>query len=1583
MRTPNPIVDVDVSTQFRLLTARDVRNPTYYLGVQDNILHFADVDESSTTTVDPAVPIASRITSVDEAGTHIVFSGHAGRNTFFKKTTVTSHDLTATSPALDISNAGLKGDFNDTEFLVGTFGFSSNPYVARYHLSDATLASASAEVTDRVLDGASTTKKVRIETVCELDGVNSLMVIGIHDITNKLSTLEFWVVGPTNHYQLDTTLQVVLPDTETWAHYDSGARYCANVYAINNGNGYTMVANDLATGRAVQFRWNPDHGIESQLQQVIQIDADASTVTFTPTGLRKINELYYLSGRFSRPMTDGTIDTYAAYLTSNDAWNWSVGERSFLISGDNAMAQLVDCTDLIDTIYAIGYQSDAHGVLYQATARVIDVNGTPTELRFIKWSLDQGTDAGDSVAFELASDNPVKEGQTLIFEAGWKDDDDTLIRVKMGEYVAVQLPDDVTIAGPQTEQVQGIDVAFRLQNEWIASVDVAQASRTMHTDSLDALDKLIVKTIMRDVKVKSQSDPANVKKAVTLTDGALYSESLNDPLIAYSTERDNRDGMWYAEVEFAATDDGCQQSFGFVFGASATKFNAVLIPKVSDWTGHRFDDVGPILVKSDLQPKDAVSGLGEWVTSFRIDSLIETSLGTTPGSVLVTKVDAINTAAYRPTGAWSFAAGHKYQVALRKHGCRLQVFTKIMDYTPENCIDNAVWAMVAEFKLDDSVQNSWDDRPYCGIALATDVWVSTQAFAEAEYGDIDTAIAGAGYFDWVDTYTVGQCSFYLGLDHQGGPEESHGGHGTYEEYNGNNDHLQLSGVTEWPPEFAVGATFSVYGPDSGTSSGITIKSMTDDGSFKFEIDALLYGVWWWYADYGGGVGTYTTKGFHASESMIITGPGLSQDYGYARSGYEVISQTILGTTVLSTTDSGVVKRTGKSRGKSFTINDGSDSTAEFTRFASSDGANHVYMSGNSGGSAFDLTNPIANPRVWSFKMNPSLIMPQASTDFGLPDEGYFKLDDEYVRFRNEMFPWFGGSLTEGRRYNHWCMVPTDYFVLTKATAGETGILNLMQWLSSTFGEVDSTGGMFDYTNVKGMLAEIRSRTNATNITTDSSVKYYVASTTPNNDDGHVSYGNNHFVTLDKPYPNDIVEPGAGQAADILIVSGRAQLGTDKSLHDAAAPVVFYPMPLTDPATLEPLPWLIRVDSFDQFQGLFMSTEDDLKYTCAMAGIRNTHFRSLGNYTGVLSTTPVTLASDVSNFVLDIKAHLYGDADNRLQITFRGGKYILDLRHHITADSLANGRMGDIEYRLQAPDSGVTLGAHDAKWLDQNTIALGSRDISGVYADETHTEDTAIQLSIRIAARDNLIAIEVEGQQVWTINLDRFSYLDGDSKAQNYTVLTPGTLTISRSATSTLPVTARLQELAGEIEYHIIDMGSSLAQALGFLLDGRHIWSRSEPDSGVLFTTNMTRENWSYDSSIVKKYVQDSQLQTVVDIAGHIIVTGAEFGGAMDVDWIKDHGYLFTMGNNRLLNTVQDSRDEARIVLRVAREHAMARSLTGPALLDIQPLDKFSVQRDAVGDIKAIASTAYVVQSVHLEGDPNGIIGSLETFKELP
>ncbi len=1561
------------------LASRDVRRPVYSITRRDDVLHFQD---GVTLPLSGAFPgVASTVRVKADHPVTVWLSMHEAGHTYLVNAPYlvnAMNGVSATNHLIDVEWASLKADITDTEYVIGAATWDGHVSVDRYSLTDFTLASTIA--VSQLQCSADATMVKRMEAVCDLDGTNCLLVFGIHDITNLLSTLQFWKIGPANSHQLETVVQIPMGTAATfnapdWTEYDTGAQYCANVYVINNGNGYTIVCNNLATGRAVQFRWN---GIESQLTQIIQIDVDASTVTFTPTGLIKIADLYYLSGLFTRPMTDGTTDFYCVYLTSSDAWNWSVGERSFLVSGDATKGGLAYLPGMTNIVY-VGL--NATGIkTYFAPARVIDGVGTAEDITdgMVHWSIDEATDSADAMSLDMLAGTPITEGDHVTFYAGWTKDDGSAYPVLMGDFVADQVPSIVTDAGPQVTNISLLDRAGRIANDWKASVDVAQYSRTNHEDALNALDKMVVKSVIRDAKIKSQSDPENVAKAVIITDGALYSDSLNDPFVGYSTERDDRDGIWYAEVEFAATDDGCQQSFGFVFGGSATQFNAVLIPKVSDWEGHRFDDSGPILVTSDLQPKDATTGIGEWNTPSRVTSLIKSVLIDVAGSTMTKSVGTANASAYRPSGAWAFQAGHKYQVALRKAGSRLQTFVKIMDYAPANCIANADWLMIAEFKLDETVRHAWDDRPYSGMALSTDVWMSTQAFAEAEYGDIDTALTGATPYEWVNLESIGSCSLYLDIPHQGGREGQ-------TDLEGNNDHLKLSTaggtITEWPPEFVLGAPLRLHGTVTGIWTNVLI---TDLSNFpNFIVSPHLYAVWWWYGEYNNGQGTYTTKGYHAGEGITIYSPGLMQDWGYATSGYETQRQSIYGADVLTITDGSVVKRSGQSKGKAFTINDGSDSTAEFTRFARSDGSKHVYMSGNAGGNVFDETNPCAVPRVWSFKMNPSVFMDYASTDVGLPETGYFKDEDEFIRYGNESFPWLG-TLDGEHVYNHWCMCPTYYFVLKAAIAGTDGVRNLMQWMSPGWEPQVSTTGMFDISNVKGLLAEIRARTNATNITNDSSAKYYVDSTTANNESGYISYANNHFVTLDKPYPNDIAEPGSGNAADVLIVSGRAQLGSDKGLHDASAPVVFYPMPLTDPPALLPFPWLIRVDSFDQYQGLYNSIEDDLRYTNALAGVRETHFRSLGSFSGNLTDSPVTLHTNLSNFVLDIKAHLFGINDNRLRITFRGGQYILDLQHLITDDDLISGRMGNIRYLLQAPLSNIVKGANEAKWLDQNTIAVSGSDISGTYVDGVHTDDPYVQSAIRLVVRDNKIIIEVEGQQVWTINLDHCSYVDTATPpvTHSYKFLDYGAVTIQYTGSVDVPVTARLLELSAEIEAHIIDMNSTLGDAVGFLLEGRHIWSRSHEDGGTLFTTNLVRENWSSDAvDLIENIQQDQQIDTGMEVAGHVITSGAEFGEYMDAEWIRLYGYTFEMGQNRLLNTVQDSRDEARIILRTAKEHARQRQFSGPGLLDLQPLDRLTVSRPASGDISATTTAGYIVKSKHTEGDINSITGELDTFLE--
>ena len=450
------------------LASRDTRKPVYSITVRDDVLHFADYSTDSLHGVLPNVSTTVRVKPSD--ATKVYISAHALNNTFLTLSPLSAPVVNPASAILTVTPASLKADITNNEYIVGAMTFAGRAFVKRYNLATMGLNSISVEVTPLVLSSSSTMVK-RMESVHDLDGVNTLLVWGIHDITNLLSTLQFWVIGATNYRQLETIIQIPMGTALTnnvpdWSAWDTGAQYCTNTDVIDNGNGYTVICNDSSTGRAVQFKISLA-GLESQHAQVIQIDVDATTTTattlnavsiqtftFTPTGLTKIASLYYLSGIITRPMTDGTVDYYCVYLTSSDAWNWSVGERSFLVAGNATKGQLVPCGSNPTAIYYAGLSPTAFNI-YSATARVIDGNGTATDItdNMTGWSLDENTDSADALSLDVIQGTPINEGNSVTFGAGWMKDDGTPYVVTMGDYISDMVPETVTPDGPQVPQI--------------------------------------------------------------------------------------------------------------------------------------------------------------------------------------------------------------------------------------------------------------------------------------------------------------------------------------------------------------------------------------------------------------------------------------------------------------------------------------------------------------------------------------------------------------------------------------------------------------------------------------------------------------------------------------------------------------------------------------------------------------------------------------------------------------------------------------------------------------------------------------------------------------------------------------------------------------------------------------------------------------------------------------------------------------------------------------------------------------------------------------------------------------------------
>lgn len=1360
----------------------------------------------------------------------------------------------------------------------------------------------------------------RIEAVIDT-GNYILVALGCHEFNIRVSTIKFYLWDGSTVKRLKNIIQIPMPDTETNTSWYGHNRHCSFISAIENGKGLTIIANDSQVGRAQQFTWQS--GIESDMYSILPVDPEVTDVMAMPIGLAKIGNLYYLSMYFTRPKSDKTSDRLNQYLTSSDGKLWSAGERSSYISKDDTNFHMFGLDG--GYVRAAGYGITAFRSA-SAPGRVIDGATSSLPLNPINWKASFASNTADQLDLTLPDLTNLTNGDVVTMNIGYTNG--TQYGGQMGRYAADSSPISYSENGLQPSQVTLIDEAGRKLKDWCAPLWVDRWSRTWRVDNLDAMDHLTAKTIIRDAEVKSPTvttDMLIANKDLKITDGALYANNINDPFIGYTSDMDERDGMAYAEVEFQNISKKCLQTLAFIYGASADQFNAICFPKSSTWTGHTHTNTE--LKTSNLAPLDKSTGMGGFNTTARMVGLLESNVNNT-FSKMLTFVNATATGmeeVYRATATFNVDSGAIYQLAIRKQGGRIQSFYKTKNNAPTGIGTSSDWKFLSQHTHNEYARQSFSSRPYWGIALDTDSYVTTtDSFSQ---GDIDTGLTAANNY-WI-TATGGQS---MGTLKRAWSDSAEGTSGAL--------HWAMNDGSNF--SIPLGKWFYLYAPNGQTGQS------TPYGAWAYAVSKDHANV-----VLGTGYGFQLLQRFSSSTGfaencyayMLL--PPTQPDFGYASSDYQVNYTSTTGGTVKEVVDPGVTTTAIQIKGRAMFIDDMGSSSAISIRMVSTDTSTHLIKSGSSGtGLAWDATNPINDPGPWSMKLNPGLIMENLPSDVGLDNEGYFKIEDEYIRYKGESFAQYGSYASGTSTYTNWTHVPTYYCVAKTASQPS----QIEHWLAPGFFE-SATGGEDFYhaeANPINMLVEIRGKTNNTNIDYTNQIDYHVANTLP------ATGASNSILILDKQYQGTITQPTTGTktvSADIVIWSGRGQLGSTKAQHPTTSPAVFYPMPLTNPPQASAYNWLMRVDCFDHYNGLFNCIQDDIKATCALAGVRNVYFRSAGTYSGVLPNSAQTVATGLADFVLDINAGLFGYSTNALRIGFRGS-YLLDIGLDTTIST-----NDSITLSLSAPNSAISASG---KRLERVTIPISDYNLG----------TTGYKHDIRLAVRGSFIAVEINGQPLWTFNLDRYAWSTANN--DNYTILTAGNVTLQFINTQSGTVTANIPELGTEIENHTIDMQQTGSDAIGTIISERHIWSRTTQDGGLEFGQFRLRDDLgTYDKIIYT----DGTVVTAMDQAGHVMMSGAEFGEWIDDAWIRQNGYVYSGGNNRFLNTVSDSVMEARLLVRLGKEQTEMKSIDCGVYPEMQPEDRCTFYTPQSG------YTNHVITSVEMGGDMNGMNMSVSARKE--
>jgi hypothetical protein len=1398
----------------------------------------------------------------------------------------------------------LHGDWDGYRYYSAWFTWGGNPQVYVTSGVGGPSTAYGPQIPVTMVNSAS--KVVRVDSVCHTP-LGIVVAIGYYNFGAVLATQRYWLVTSNSAQALNTFVQSALTDTySTW--YGVNPEW-SSVYALDDGRSIEVIAYD--GHRPWQFRVT--NGIESQLEMVYPIDdtlySDDSLPepTCRPNGIWKMNGLYYLCNTVTRPFTDGTQVEFEMYQTSEDLKNWSIGEYSSFVCASAINGSLCN-----DGTYAYWLGS---GVLYKAPLRVIDGVGIPTDVsgKIIDVTIDRAESSSDSAsvdAFNYQLVNNLSVGNLLTISAGYYSGD-SRYGVTLGRFAVDEQPDPITPAGRNTSSVSAIDVGSWKLKQWAAQTDIDRWSRTVIQSTLGDMSEILVQTAQRDVQFGTAT--------------AFSSVALNDPFVATTSTQDGRDGLSKMTMRFTNEDSCSLTSAAMLFGADTNgNENAVLIPLANKWSGHIQALPKVMTVNAGNLSRDPhATAMWETINADTIASLFHVPNATAGSEEYY----------YYPSSATATSPNVDYQYTTRVSGRRVQLYRKIVDHTL-NMADNA-WTMpVMEYRFNETARQKFATDTYWGYGCGTDVPASAEWFRQAYYGDMELQLTDAA--DSANTYS----SYTVMLNGDVSHNDAYG-----------SDYQFLVG-TDGTMSRIAGSTFSDETPISFFHAGMklfippwgvkTVQSVNSSGkTVKFSDLSLSH------------------SGYY---NVYALGP--TDTWGTADSGY---SKTTTDDGYTIYTDTGASYTDVVVAGTGYFVTD--DQTAGSIRRVETNGVDHTLKSGNeTSGAGWDETSPVKyGADSWRLILHHGRFFVGKPSDFGLPSRGYFIVDDEVIRYYTSVAYKrgdYGAHLAANAIY--WCEVPTFYSTINGAAASATSFTNWGSNPGNGFGDIEGAlGGTLGTTNyAKDMLVELSARSSSTDITPDDSSTSY-----------HVDHVASRTLYLDQEYPYAVDQPypntqsGHEDSTDgaVAIVSGRGQLGTSKLTHDSDAIVCYYP---TAYPSTDPLKYLIRIFKYDVYAGLFNSAQDDLNYLCSLAGTRGVGFRTRGYYTGALSST-VTMADQngdnlsLSDFVLDINTHLYASTSEApLRIAFRNG-YLLDIDMLIDAALCASGRVGTIRLSLQNTASGIN---GTTKYLDRVPVMVADADISGTYSKGTHIEDTSRKCNIRLIVHDNQVAIEADGCNVWTFNLDDYDYTDSSGTTVSNKLTSPGPISIACGEAPT--VTATISELCDEIENHVIDMGQTGTDALSWITEDRHIFSRTTPEGGLYFARWFTRDS---KGTIDSQIYADEKDYTQTEPIGHICASGAEFGEYIDEAWMQQYGYRFGLSQNRLLSTVQDSKDEAKLLVTLSKQYARQSKTTRGTRLLIHPGDSFTCTYGTPGgDTVYQPPQDYIATSQHIEISENAL-----------
>ena len=1384
----------------------------------------------------------------------------------------------------------------------------------------------------QLVEGATLVR--RVEAVCPTDhGV--IVAVGSHNFTAGFSTLQFWWIPSSGATPIELTTIIQATLSETYTAWNAQALWACRICAVDLTDGIQVFVNANPTGRAMTF--SVRNGIESELRPVMPSDVEDTAITFTPASCTKINGLYYLTGHMTRRdvlagVAQSTGLAFDCYLISANGRDWSVGERSFYAAAADCGGTLL-LQSVSHTVYyggaglsggttPGGYVASAPATLLQdasATGTSVDLS-SPSRIR--SWGVQQVSNGADALQnVEILNGDGLfeshailKKGATLLLRTG-----QGATLADFGQYTITKIAGGKTAKGIANLTLSGQDLASRALLRWKASLDLQLPQRAalgQGTAELALLSGMVQKTPERDAGAVITQLARDAVNGITFG-------GLNDPAVLYFNRDapESGDGLVMATVAFAVSNDYHLSSLGMLIGAAEDgTSNILLVPKGNSWSGHTQTKARlRTLALPAVDPAEPDAANTGWNLTPRVNALWE-------GVGADVRTAAAAGGSYRTDTAPAMVAGTTYDLVWRVCGKRVQLAMKTHDLTPANCANNAAYTIVSEFSFDEAVRKLPAGIHRSGLVMNTDVFVNTDAFSGAVADDVEAQLTYAAN---TQSYTK-----LIGTGQQSTPAVA----GRIVNYD-----FAGAGVH-------VGQIVRVAG--AGVDANYTVTGLGGPSPNYMQTS-----------------GTFAVAG---ATGINVYGAADAVTWGYGDSGYK--SYSVTGGSVQVNTLA--KKRLLVLGGKCIFI---ADNTAALVRRVLTDRVRHMLYSGSHGGTGteegWDTTSPTSNANAWRMVLHPNLIFQGRPSDYGLPEASaaaqYFLVDDEVIRYELVEMAQSGHANAAVTR---WTCVPTYY---APARGQAAGLSSVRQYSTGTDQPGDNLGTIAD---AAGLLFEITSKSGGE--TSDEETEaYHVTSVT----DDHAGSGS--YVTLDKALPVEVRGPATytADSGDLLIVSGRAQFDTAKVRHAADVPVCYFPCDTSgNPPT-------INVSRLDYFAGTYQSIEDAIRRIAALAGLRKVYFRDAfstpGDITRAITTTPYTLPlrANAANFVLDMNVHVPGNstgsgaAENRLVITFRG-YYGLVVQVYNTAAQIAAGHQGNVRVGLYTTSTDISApSSGDVRWLQlAPPLGISDYNLSGAYSGSnpnyTLTEDPTRNVDLRVVALNNLISVEMNGQQIWTFNLDALD----DGAGNNYRRDTAGAITVAyTSSVASNSATIATQELWGASGDVVVRRKQTGRQAIDQLFGRTHtpgdtsVRDVSTADGGRTFSQWWVRDD---AGTLQKNLLKDAWERTDGARTALQQMAGQARGEAIDTTVLADDGFSFDAEEDDAWTAVEQCVDEAMLLLREQQEFAEARGVEGYGRIALQPEDIVALV------YSGHTSTDHVITAVTLRANRKAVHGSYDLRK---